>query len=217
MEQPRERELFGKRKLRPALSEPGSRRSSSSSFSRSPQISPSLSPALSADSRDSGLLLKPLEKLVPDNMKLNSFLQKTWSCAEKMAKNPSISQAIQGSSEFIEFREFMRTTISHQDLQQIEGHPNIIPLNQTSESSSSEEGQSEHSDLEIISLLRNLVSVPFTVIHRALVYFFYPTERVEHEPGSTKPDTKDSDFGYTALLTACVMLILLFGKRLRRQ
>lgn len=219
VEQPRERELFGKRKSRPEICEPGSRRSSvsSSSFSQSPQISPSLSPSVSSEVRDSALLLQPLEKLVPQNMKLHSFLQKTWTCAEQMAKNPSIQQAIQGSSEFHEFREYMRTTISHQDFEQIEGQPNVS-RSETPEPSSSEEGKSEHSDLEIISLLRNLVSVPFTVIHRALTYFFYPTERGEElEPGSTKPQTKDSDFGYTALLTACVMLILLFGKRFRRR
>jgi len=181
--------------------------------SRSPHVSPSLSPSAS----DSALLLQPLEKLVPRNMKLQSFLQKTWHCAEKMAKNPSIRNAVQGSSEFQEFQEYMRRSISapvnlqSSQVEQIEGGPSgpvrIEPGSPEHESSSEGETSSESEPLMII--LRQLIAMPLSVLTRALSWFGFSSE-IEEE--SELKEETDNSMAYTSLLTACLMLILLYKK-----
>lgn len=181
--------------------------------SRSPRQSPSLSPANS----DGALLLQPLEKLVPRNMKLQSFLTKTWHCAEKMAKNPSIRNSIQGSSEFQEFQEYMQRSISAPEcshFEQIEGGP-AGPIRRepgSEESESSSEGETQSPEREsLMILLRQLIAIPVSVFHKALSWFF-PLEEIGESELKQEEGTMSS---YTTLLTACVMLILLYRKRFR--
>lgn len=186
--------------------------------SRSPHVSPSLSPAMS----DSALLLQPLEKLVPRNMKLQSFLQKTWQCAETMAKNPSIRNAVQGSSEFQEFQEYMRRSISapvnlqSSQMEQIEGGPagpvrRVHPGSPPEHESMSEGETSPEEGDPFMILLRQLIAMPVSVIYKALSWFF-PLSQLEEEGEQLKEGGEDNSMVYTTLLTACLMIILFYKK-----
>lgn len=155
-------------------------------------------------------------------MKLQSFLQKTWQCAETMAKNPSIRNAVQGSSEFQEFQEYMRRSISapvnlqSSQMEQIEGGPagpvRRVHSGSPPEHESMSEGETspEEGDPFMI-LLRQLIAMPVSVIYKALSWFF-PLSQLEEEGEQLKEGGEDNSMVYTTLLTACLMIILFYKK-----
>jgi len=200
--------------------------------SRSPHVSPSLSPAAS----DSALL-QPLERLVPlvpRNMKVQSFLQETWHCAEELAKDPAIRNAIQGSSRFQKFEEHMRRSWSapvnlhisciseNSQLEQIEGGP-AGPVRRepgSPETESSNEGETESPEGEFMTSLRQLlapvIAMPVSVLYKALSWFgLFSIQELEEGEGDLKEEEESMTMAYTSLMTACLMLILLYRKRFR--
>lgn len=97
-------------------------------------------------------------------------------------------------------------------LEQIEGGPSgpvrIEPGSPEYESNSEGETSSESESLMII--LRQLIAMPLSVLTRALSWFGFSSE-IEIEEGELKEET-DNSMAYTSLLTACLMIILLYKK-----
>lgn len=178
-----ERELFSDKRKQHSedeVSQPGSPLRSRSR--QSPQTSPSPSP-------DSLILATPLENLVPAKSQL---IKNTWKYAEKMASNPSIREAIEGSSEFQEFVNFM-DSFPEPEGEQSERIPVEVEVKDSSVEPEPEEG------LQILDFLSSIIQKPVGWLRTALEWILCSEDLEGKQNESSKTFT---------ILTGLIILII---------